>query len=125
MLKLGTKVVFVADRFEQGLPIGDYGFIIAYDRNADNVFEYVVRAPKLNKHFFVPGDDIEMEEVLIQREVDRLEKEALIDYALATRNEALFLRIMNGDMKPEQPEVGKDVQSTEDFVKTVNLKAWI
>jgi len=125
MLKLGTKVIFVSDRFEQGLPVGDYGYIIAYDRNADNVFEYVVRSPKLNKHFFVSGDDIEVEEVLIRREADRIEKEALIDFALSTRNKALFQRIMNGEAAEEEAEVAKDVQSTENFIKTVNLKAWI
>jgi hypothetical protein len=126
MLKLGTKVIFISDRFELGLPIGDHGFIIAYDRNVDNVFDYVVRAPKLNKHFFVSSEDIELEEVLLEREAERIEKEALIDFALATRNEALFQRIMNGDAEAaEEEEVSKDVQSREDFVKQINLKAWI
>jgi hypothetical protein len=126
MLKLGTKVIFISDRFELGLPIGDYGFIIAYDRNADNVFDYVVRAPKLNKHFFVSGEDIELEEVLLEREAERIEKEALIDFALATRNQALFQRIMNGDTEAvDEEELSKDVQSREDFVKQINLKAWI
>ncbi|MCS7461387.1 ATPase [Paenibacillus doosanensis] len=126
MLRLGQKVYIVADRFEQNLPVGDYGYIIAYDRNADNVFDYVVRVPKINKHFFVAADDIELEEVLIQQEVDRLEREALIDFALATKNEELFRRIMNGDEEPEEAaEAAKDVMSQEDFIKQVNLKAWI
>jgi hypothetical protein len=126
MLRLGQKVFIVADSFEQNLPVGDYGYIIALDRNADNVFEYVVRVPKINKHFFVTGTDIELEEVLIQQEVDRLEKESLIDFALATRNEELFRRIMNGDEKEtEIAEPIKEGQSQAEFIKQVNLKAWI
>lgn len=125
MLRLGQKVYIVADSFEQNLPVGEYGYIIAYDRNADNVFDYVVRVPKTNKHYFVPAADIELEEVLVQREVERLEREALIDFALSTRNEELFRRIMNGEKIEIEPEVNKEVQSNKDFIKQINLKAWI
>ncbi|MFC0213588.1 ATPase [Paenibacillus chartarius] len=125
MLKLGNKVIFVADSLEQNLPIGDYGYIIAYDRNADNIFEYVVRAPKVNKHFFVTSQDIELEETLLEEEADRLAKEALIDYALATRNEELFRILMNGPVAEPSADQSKEVQSNEDFIKQVNLKAWI
>lgn len=125
MLRLGQKVIFVADSLEQSLPIGDYGYIIAYDRNADNIFEYVVRAPKLNKNFFVTGEDIELEATLLEQEADRLAKEALIDFALATRNHALFRSIMNGNAAEPAAEPNKDVQSAHDFIKQVNLKAWI
>ncbi|NOU92637.1 ATPase [Paenibacillus sp. LMG 31456] len=126
MLRLGQKVYIVADSFEQNLPVGDYGYIIAYDRNSDNVFDYVVRVPKINKHFFVPTLDIELEEVLVQQEVDRLERESLIDFALATRNEELFRRIMNGEeTEAESVETVKETQSQADFIKQVNLKAWI
>lgn len=125
MLRLGQKVFIVSDSLEQNLPMGEYGYIIAYDRNADNIFDYVVRVPKMNKHYFVPACDIETEEVLVQREVDRVEKEALIDYALATKNEELFRRVMNGEHANAQPEKSKEVQSQADFVKQINLKAWI
>ncbi|MEI7028293.1 ATPase [Paenibacillus sp. y28] len=126
MLRLGEKVVFINDSLEQNLPVGDYGYIIAYDRNADNIFDYVVRAPKANKHFFVPADDIELEEVLVQSEVDRVEREALIDFALATKNEALFRHVMNGGSVGEaKEEQSQEVQSQEDFVRQINLKAWI
>jgi hypothetical protein len=124
MYRLGQKVYFVADQFEQNLPIGDYGYIIAYDRNADNVFDYVVRIPKLGKHVYVPASDIELEEVLIKKEVDRIEREALIDYALATRNEELFRKIMNGENEPAEVK-SHEVQSREDFIRQVNLRAWI
>ncbi|GAB7058057.1 MULTISPECIES: hypothetical protein [Paenibacillus] len=125
MLRLGQKVYIVGDSFEQNLPIGEYGYIIAYDRNADNVFDYVVRVPKVNKHYFVPGADVELEEVLLQQEVDRVEREALIDYALATKNEELFRRIMNGDSEEPVADTNKDVQTREDFIKQIHLKAWI
>ncbi|MWC30688.1 ATPase [Paenibacillus sp. MMS18-CY102] len=126
MLKLGEKVIIVDDRFEQNLPIGEYGYVIAYDRNADNVFEYVVRVPKAGRNFLVPGDDVEREEVLIKLEVDRIEREALIDYALSTRNEELFRHIMNGG-EHEEPveETAEETQSPEDFVRQIRLKAWI
>ncbi|MDQ1911864.1 ATPase [Paenibacillus sp. GD4] len=127
MLRLGQKVYIISDTFEQNLPVGEYGYIIAYDRNADNVFDYVVRVPKVNKHFYMPAEDVEIEEVLVQQEVDRLEREALIDFALATRNEELFNRIMKGDQEEQASDAdsNKEVQTQEDFIKTINLKAWI
>lgn len=125
MYKLGQRVIIVADHFEQNLPIGDYGYIIAYDRNADNAFDYVVRLPKVNKNVFVPAEDIELEEVLLKREAERVEREALIDFALATHNEELFRRIMNGGDEDPHAVNSKGVQSREDFIRQVNLKAWI
>jgi hypothetical protein len=125
MLRLGERVVIVADSFEQKLPIGDYGYIIAYDRNSDNAFDYVVRIPKLNRHVYVPAADIEPEEKLLQQEAERIEREALIDYALATKNEELFRRVLNGENKEAKPEDSKEVQSRQDFIRQVNLKAWI
>ncbi|TLS48257.1 ATPase [Paenibacillus antri] len=124
MLRLGQKVILMGDKFEQGLPIGEHGFIIAYDRNPDNAFDYVVRVPTMNKHVFVPKDDVELEETLLQREAERVEKESLIDFALATRNEALFKRLLNGEEEPAQ-EKPKETPNASDFVKQVNLRAWI
>lgn len=125
MLRLGQKIYIVHDSFEQNLPVGEHGYIIAYDRNADNVFDYVIRIPKTNKHYFVPADDIELEEVLLQLEAEQVEREALIDYALATKNEELFLRVMNGESVEEPSESEKEVMSQKDFIKQVSLKAWI
>lgn len=126
MLKLGQRIIIVADSLEQNLPIGEYGYIIAYDRNNDSIFDYVVRIPKVNRQFFVPGSDIQLEETLIKLEAERIEKEALIDYALATHNEEMFRRIMNGEAAEAQnEEKSKEVQSHADFVKQINLKAWI
>lgn len=125
MLRLGQKVIIIGDSFEQNLPVGEYGYIIAYDRNADNVFDYVVRVPKTNKHHFVPSQDVELEEVLLAQEADRIEREALIDFALATKNEELFRRIMNGDGEEAPAESNKDVQSNQDFIRQIHLKAWI
>ncbi|EJW15073.1 ATPase [Paenibacillus alvei] len=126
MLPLGEKVVIVADRFEQHLPIGEYGYIIAYDRNADNAFDYVIRVPRANRNFFVPASDVDQEERLLQQEADRIEREALIDYALATHNESLFRRIMNGGAEPESEESEQDgAMSQEEFIRQVNLRAWI
>jgi hypothetical protein len=129
VLRLGQRVIIVTDSFEQNLPVGQHGYIIAYDRNADNAFDYVVRVPSANKHFYLPAADIELEETLLSIEAERIEKEALIDYALATHNEELFQRVMNGNSKDSEDaendsDAGK-LQSREDFVKQINLKAWI
>src|SRR6478735_6794074 len=104
MLRLGEKVVIVADAFEQNLPVGEYGFIIAYDRNPDNAFDYVLRVPQVNRNFFVPSGDVDLEEVLLKQEAERVEREALIDYALATHNEKLFHHLMNGDFQAVEEE---------------------
>ncbi|WP_123039349.1 ATPase [Cohnella candidum] len=126
MLKLGERIIVVGDRFEQNLPIGEYGYVIAYDRNNDSAFEYIIRVPKANRQFYVPSSDVELEETLLELEAERIEREALIDFALATRNEELFNRIVRGD-GGDQPleEHDKEVQSREDFIRQVNLKAWI
>lgn len=126
MLKLGEKVVIVGDRFEQNLPIGEYGYIIAYDRNNDSAFEYIIRVPKANRQFYVPSADVELEETLLEQEAQRVEREALIDYALSTRNEELFNRIMRGGLEEDPAEESeREVQSREEFIRQVNLKAWI
>jgi hypothetical protein len=127
MLKLGEKIVIVNDRFEQNLPVGEYGFVIAYDRNNDSAFDYIIRVPKANRQFYVPSEDVELEETLMELEVERIEREALIDFALVTRNEELFKRIMNGGNEEDQPveETSKDTLSREEFIRQVNLKAWI
>lgn len=125
MLHLGEKIVVVADTFEQSLPVGDYGYVIAYDRNPDNAFDYVIRIPKVNRNFFVPSGDVEPEERLLQQEAERVGREALIDYALATHNEKLFYHIMNGEELPFVEEPLTDTVTQADFVKQINLRAWI
>lgn len=126
MLKLGDKIIVVGDRFEQNLPIGEYGYVIAYDRNNDSAFEYVIRVPKANRQFYVPSSDVEVEETLLEMEAERVEREALIDFALATRNEQLFNRIVRGHAEEQSAEDSdKEVLSREEFIRQVNLKAWI
>lgn len=125
MIPLGQKVYIVADTFEQNLPIGEHGYIIAYDRNPDNAFDYVLRIPKIGKHVGVPASDVQLFEVLIEHEVERIKKEALIDFALATKNEALFYSVMNGVPQEQKLGTSSEKQSASDFIKQVNLKAWI
>jgi len=126
VLKLGSKVIIVGDRFEQNLPIGEYGYVIAYDRNNDSAFEYIIRVPKANRQYYVPSSDVELEETLLKREAEQVEREALIDFALATRNEELFNRLVKGNAEAG-PSDGKEkeVQSREEFIRQVNLRAWI
>lgn len=125
MLKLGERIIIVGDRFEQNLPIGEYGYIIAYDRNNDSAFEYIIRVPKVNRQFYVPSADVELETTLLEQEAQRVEREALIDYALATRNEELFNRIIRGQEMDSPEGNDREVQSREEFIRQVRLKAWI
>lgn len=127
MLRLGEKIVIVADAFEQSLPIGEYGYLIAYDRNPDNAFDYVIRVPEANRNFYVPAEDIEAEEQLLVVEAERAMHEALIDYALSTYNEKLFHHLMNGeDLDIEEEETtSQESLSQAEFIKQVNLRAWI
>lgn len=127
MLRLGEKIVIVADSFEQSLPIGEYGYLIAYDRNPDNAFDYVIRVPEANRNFYVPAEDIEAEEHLLAAEAERATHEALIDYALSTYNEKLFHHLMNGeDMATEETDsTSTESMSQAEFIKQVNLRAWI
>lgn len=124
MFKLGQRVVFVADSFEQGMPIGEYGYLIGRDRNPDSAFSWIVRIPKIDKQYAVVEDDIALEETLLEQEADRIQKEALLDFALATRNEALFRQLMG--IQDEAAENGEPVkESMEEFIRKVNIKAWI
>ena len=124
MFKLGQRVVIVADSFEQSLPIGEYGYLIARDRNPDSAFAWVIRIPKIDKHIPVVEEDIALEEQLLEEEAQRVSQEALLDYALATRNEALFRQLMGmSDADEANDEPAKE--SMEDFIRKVNLKAWI
>ncbi|MCM3130382.1 MULTISPECIES: ATPase [unclassified Paenibacillus] len=127
MLQLGEKIIIVADAFEQNLPVGDYGYVIAYDRNPDNAFDYVIRVPQVNRNYFVPTGDVEPEALILRQEAERVEREALIDYALATHNERLFRQLMNDDKVElvEEEEAASEPMSTADFIKQVNLRAWI
>ncbi len=127
MLRLGEKIVIVADAFEQGLPIGDYGYLIAYDRNPDNAFDYVIRIPQANRNFYVTAEDVETEEQLLAAQAESATHEALIDYALSTHNEKLFHHLMNGeDVEAVETETTtKESLSQADFIKQVNLRAWI
>lgn len=125
MLRLGEKVVIVADAFEQNLPIGDYGYVIAYDRNPDNAFDYVIRIPQANRNFYVTAEDVETEADLLVEEAERTTREALIDYALSTHNEKLFYQLMNGEAEQaEDIETSlKENMSQAEFIKQVNLRA--
>ncbi|WP_106766957.1 ATPase [Paenibacillus faecalis] len=126
MLRLGEKVTVVEDTFEQNLPIGHHAYIIAYDRNPDNAFDYVIRIPSLNRNFFVPAADIELESVVLKQEAERVEREALIDFALSTYNEKLFFQVLNGELESaEEEEETAENLSQADFIKQVNLRAWI
>lgn len=127
MLRLGERITIVDDAFEQNLPIGQHGYVIAYDRNPDNAFDYVIRIPYLNRNFFVPAGDVELESEVLKREAEQVEREALIDFALSTYNEKLFHQVMNGELEPAAAEEdeAKETTSQADFIKQVNLRAWI
>ena len=120
---LGKKIVIVNDSFEQHLPMGMYGYVIARIRDQNSAFDYVIRVPNENRQYYVPSDDIELEEILLQKTVEEIEKQALIDYALKTRNKELFDQLIKEIEEPEQQESKQD--STEDFMRKVRQNAYI
>lgn len=123
MFRLGEKVIVQGDRFEQNLPVGEYAYIIAYDRNPDSAFDYVIRVPKLDKTFYVPESDVEREEVLVKKASAKVQRDALIDFALRTRNKELFEQLMGSKAQEETDEERK--KSTKDFIREVNRRAWV
>lgn len=127
MFKLGQRVVIVADSFEQSLPIGEHAYIIGRDRNPDSAFEWVIRVPKTDKHYPIVEADIALEETLLAQEAERIEREILLDHALATRNEALFRQVMGiEESSDDKDSVDTPVKETpEEFIRKVNMKAWI
>lgn len=126
MFKLGQRVIIVADSFEQSLPIGEHAYIIGRDRNPDSAFEWVIRAPKVDKHYAIVEGDIALEETLLAQEAERVSREALLEHALATRNEALFRQVMGIEEPPtDEDDEAARKESPEEFIRKVNMKAWI
>lgn len=125
MFRLGQRVIIVADSFEQGLPIGEHAYIIGRDRNPDSAFEWIVRIPRIDKAFPIVESDIETEENLLEQEADKIQREALLDYALATRNESLFRQLMGLTDDEQENAENKVKETTEEFIRKVNIKAWI
>ncbi|MBO8163209.1 MAG: ATPase [Brevibacillus sp.] len=125
MFKLGQRVVIVADSFEQGLPIGEHAYIIGRDRNPDSAFEWIVRIPSMDKQFPLIEADIALEEDLLAREAEKVQREALLDFALATRNEALFRQLMGIDESTSAEGDAAVKETAEEFIRKVNIKAWI
>lgn len=125
MFKLGQRIIIVADSFEQSLPVGEHAYIIGRDRNPDSVFEWIIRAPRIDKHFPIVEADIATEESIMEEEAVKVQQEALLDFALATRNEALFRQLMGMEDSDQENNDHVVKESTEEFIRKVNLKAWI
>ncbi len=127
MFKLGQRVIIVADTFEQSLPIGEHAYIIARDRNPDSAFEWVIRVPRTDKHYPILEADIALEEQLLEQEAERVHREALLDHALLTRNEALFRQLMGIEDTADSDDNNDPPlkETPEEFIRKVNIKAWI
>lgn len=125
MFKLGQRVIIVGDSFEQSLPVGEHAYIIGRDRNPDSVFEWILRVPRIDKHFQIVEADIATEESIMNEEAEKVQQEALLDFALATRNQALFRQVMGIEDSDQETNDSIVKESTEEFIRKVNLKAWI
>ncbi len=123
--KLGQRVIIIFDTLEQHLPVGEYAFVIAFERNADTVFDYVVRIPKLNRNVGVTKHDIETEDYIFKMEAERVIEDALIDFALVTKNKSLFCHVVGLEEEFAEQVVTPEQMSQEEFIRQVNLKAWI
>jgi hypothetical protein len=120
---LGKRIIVIADSFEQKLPIGEYGYVIGQIRDTDNAFDYVVRIPKVNRQFFVAKHDIELEESYIQQLAQKAERDALINYALKTKNEALFNELTG--VTPETHSKNQTQLGNDEFVRKIRLNSYI
>lgn len=126
MFRLGQRVILVSDSFEQGYPIGAHAYLIGRDRNPDSVYEWIVRVPSIDKHYPIVEADIALEEKLLEVEAEKIQRESLLDFALATRNEALFRQLMGMQEELAEEENKDAVKDTaEDFIRKVNIRAWI
>ncbi len=91
MFLLGSKVVIVSGRYEQNLSIGMYGYVMRYDKDPNSIFSYVVFFPKLKKNLYMVPENLELEEILIQRAAENVIRQQSIDFAVDLDKLSRFL----------------------------------
>jgi len=86
MLPLMTRVLIQSDLLNLGLPVGKEAYIIAYNRQVDVAYRYLIRVPAIQKDFWVIEDDIRpLSESDTVEDYSREAENVIIDVALQTR----------------------------------------
>ncbi|EGL83130.1 hypothetical protein CathTA2_1343 [Caldalkalibacillus thermarum TA2.A1] len=86
MLPLMSRVLIQSDTLNLGLPVGKEGYIIAYNRQVDVAYRYLVRVPAVQKEFWVIEQDIRpLKESETVEDYSKAAEDVLIDVALQTR----------------------------------------
>lgn len=95
MLKPMTAVRILSDTLALGLPVGEVGYIQHIDRHSmDTGTPYYVRVPSSKDGWWAPECDVQPEEEYIQSTANEVIESVMIDHSLATRNRALFDKLM-------------------------------
>lgn len=86
MLPLMTRVVIQSDILNLGLPIGKEAYIIAYNRQVDVAYRYLIRVPSIQKDFWVIEQDIRpLTDADTVEDYSKEAEKVIIDVALQTR----------------------------------------
>ena len=86
MLPLMTRVLIQSDILNLGLPVGKEAYIIAYNRQVDVAYRYLIRVPSIRKDFWVIEEDIRpLTEADTVEDYSQEAEKVIIDVALQTR----------------------------------------
>jgi hypothetical protein len=87
---LMQPVVIVTDTLNYGLPVGSNGYVVMIEPRAYWGVPYYVRVPSEQKEYWTPECDLIPASEWIIQESGRVIRDSLIDFALETKNKALF-----------------------------------
>lgn len=87
---LMQPVMIVSDTLNYGLPVGSPAYVIMIERPGFIGTPYYIRVPSEQKEYWVPECDLDRADDWIAEESENVIQNALIDFALATRNKTLF-----------------------------------
>ncbi|MBB6673008.1 hypothetical protein [Cohnella nanjingensis] len=86
----GSSVLIVSDQYEFGLPLGAEARVIEVDPSGFTATPYLVHVPAIKRSYWVATGDLRTAEEQMADEADLIIHHALLDFALATRNQILF-----------------------------------
>lgn len=87
---LMQAVMIVSDTLNYGLPVGSLAYVTMIDPRGFFGTPYFIRVPSEQKEYWSPECDLEPAADWIAKQSDNVIRDALIDFALATGNKALF-----------------------------------
>lgn len=97
---LMQAVVIVSDTLNYNLPVGSAAYVVAIDPHPHRAIPYYIRVSSEKKEYWVPECDLDAANEWISKESEQVIRDSLIDFALRTGNEALFLEQMAQEVDP-------------------------